>query len=49
MRCVSHGYCSFESLCDGSVDLAGVARMNEAIDVDNENRMRISEWAATNG
>lgn len=49
LRPVNHRLCSYESLKDGSVDLADIARMNESIDVDNENRIRLTEWAEQNG
>lgn len=49
LRPVNHHLCSYESLKDGSVDLADIARMNESIDVDNENRIRLTEWAEKNG
>lgn len=49
LRPVNHHLCSYESLKDGSVDLADIARMNESIDVDNENRIRLTEWAEQNG
>lgn len=34
------GLCKYESLKDGTLDLADVARMNDAIDVRNENQER---------
>lgn len=40
MRPVLRGMCLYESLKDGSVDLADVARMNDAIDVEEENFRR---------
>lgn len=40
MRPVIEGLCKYESLKDGTLDLADVARMNEAIDVRNENQER---------
>lgn len=45
MRPVMRGMCSYESLVSGAVDLCDLARMNEAIDIDDENRKRVSEWA----
>ena len=41
MRPVSRGYCKYESLKDGTLDLADVARMNAAIDVEEENETRM--------
>lgn len=49
LRPVNHGLCRYESLLNGSIDLADIARMNESIDVDNENRIRLTEWAEQNG
>lgn len=40
MRPVSHGYCKFESLLDGTLGLADLALMNDAIDVTQENEHR---------
>ena len=37
MRPVVKGMCRFESLKDGSVDLADIALMNDALDVVAEN------------
>lgn len=37
LRPVVRGMCRFESLKDGSVDLADVALMNDALDVIAEN------------
>jgi len=37
MRPVVKGMCRFESLKDGSIDLADIALMNEALDVMAEN------------
>lgn len=41
MRPVSKGYCKFESLMDGTLNLGDVARMNAAIDVEMENELRL--------
>jgi hypothetical protein len=43
MRPVLRGLCRYESLIDGTVDLFDVARMNEALDVHDENERRINE------
>lgn len=40
MRPVLRGMCKFESLLDGTLGLADIAEMNEAIDVEDENRAR---------
>lgn len=37
------GLCLFESLKNGVLDLLDVVKMNEAIDVDNENNRRAAE------
>lgn len=37
MRPVIDGLCKYESLIDGTLDLADVAKMNEALDVRAEN------------
>ncbi len=42
-RPVMRGMCRYESLKNGDLDLFDVAQMNEAIDVEEENRMRIAE------
>lgn len=49
MRPVMRGLCTYDSLKNGTVDLCDVARMNEAIDVDDENRKRVAEWVEKNG
>ncbi len=38
LRPVAEGMCDFERLKDGSVDLADIALMNEALDVRAENQ-----------
>jgi hypothetical protein len=43
MRPVLEGMCKFESLTDGTLDLADIATMNDALDVKNENEHRYSE------
>jgi hypothetical protein len=40
MRPVLRQLCKYESLLDGSVDLADLARMNDALDVQDENERR---------
>lgn len=50
LRPVMSGMCRYESLKNGEIDLHDIARMNEALDVDDENRARISEFQrAQNG
>lgn len=44
MRPVLRGLCKFESLKDGSLDLADLALMNDALDVQAENNARIEDW-----
>jgi hypothetical protein len=46
MRPVLEGMCQYESLKNGALDLADVSRMNEAIDVRNENRARADDAMA---
>lgn len=41
MRPVLEGMCSYESLMNGTLGLVDVARMNDAIDVRNENERRM--------
>lgn len=38
MRPVLEGLCKYESLKDGLLDLADIAKMNEALDVKFENQ-----------
>jgi len=40
MRPVMEGICKYESLLDGTLDLADIARMNDALDVRYENQRR---------
>lgn len=42
MRPVLRGLCRYESLLDGAMDLFDIARMNEALDVVDENERRLS-------
>jgi hypothetical protein len=46
MRPVLEGLCQYESLIDGSIGMYDLARMNEAIDVRNENRARADDAIA---
>lgn len=43
MRPALEGICHYESLIDGTLDLSDVARMNEALDVREENRARVQD------
>jgi hypothetical protein len=47
MRPVLNGLCRYESLKDGTLMLEDIARMNEALDVRDENQARL--MAANNG
>lgn len=40
LRPVVEGMCRYESLKDGTVDLADIAKMNDALDVRAENERR---------
>lgn len=40
LRTVIRGMCKYESLIDGSLDIADVALMNDALDVVDENEYR---------
>lgn len=42
MRPVLRGLCRYESLVDGHLDLFDIARMNEALDVTDENERRLA-------
>ncbi|MEQ1966249.1 hypothetical protein ABLA30_04195 [Xenorhabdus nematophila] len=44
MRPVHNGMCKFESLKNGVIDLADIALMNDALDVDAENDALIARW-----
>jgi hypothetical protein len=43
LRPVLEGMCSYESLVNGTLGLEDIARLNEAIDVRNENQARIDD------
>lgn len=43
MRPILAGLCRYESLVDGTLGLAHFAEMNDALDVDAENKARIEE------
>lgn len=40
---VRKGMCKYESLIDGTLTLFDVARMNESMDVENENLRRLAD------
>lgn len=40
LRPVLHGLCKYESLKDGTLDLADIALMNDALTVKSENEVR---------
>ena len=42
MRPVIEGLCKYESLLNGTIDLFDIARMNDAIDVRDENTRRLN-------
>ena len=41
LRPVLRGFCKYESLLDGALDLADIALLNEALDVEAENDYRL--------
>lgn len=43
MRPVIRGMCKFESLKDGTLDLADIALMNDALDVHADNQYLLDE------
>ena len=43
LRPALRGLCRYESLVDGTLGLADVALMNDALDVQDENDMRMRE------
>jgi tRNA U38,U39,U40 pseudouridine synthase TruA len=49
LRPVLHGLCRYESLKDGSLDLADVALMNDALDVKFDNEQRWYEYYQQKG
>jgi len=48
MRPVIEGVCRYESLKDGTLDLADFARMNDWLDLKADNDARIARWRAAN-
>ncbi len=45
MRPCRHNMCSYESIIDGTLDLADIARMNDALMVDADNQELARERA----
>jgi hypothetical protein len=45
LRPVGAGMCRYESLIDGTLDLADIERMNEFLDMKAENQARYDEAA----
>jgi len=43
MRPVVEGMCLYESLINGTIDLVDIARMNDCLDVRQENERRYRE------
>lgn len=43
-RPVVRGYCSFESLKDGTLDLEDISVLNDVIDLYDENQRRADEY-----
>lgn len=48
LRPVAKGMCKYESLKDGTLDLADIALMNDMIDLETENNNRYAEWVKAN-
>ncbi len=49
MRPCAAGMCKFESMLDGTLDLADVAAMNEYLDIKAANEAAIEEYIALKG
>lgn len=47
LRPVVRGYCSFEALKDGTIDLEDIALLNDAADLHDENQRRAEEAQRT--
>lgn len=45
MRPVLRGCCKYESLVDGTLKLVDLARMNDALNVQDENESRLNDTA----
>ncbi|HCA5065505.1 hypothetical protein RAN67_02415 [Acinetobacter baumannii] len=48
MRPVIRGLCRFESLKDGTLDLADIALMNDALDVQADNQLLLERYNEQN-
>ncbi|EHU1249336.1 hypothetical protein AXE56_RS05430 [Acinetobacter baumannii] len=48
MRPVIRGLCRFESLKDGTLDLADIALMNDALDVQADNQLLLERYHEQN-
>lgn len=46
MRPVDAGLIPYTALKDGTVDLADIARMNDWLDLKDDNAYRIAKWRA---
>lgn len=44
LRPVVHHLCRYESLLDGTLDLADLATLNELLDLEHENRRRLEDF-----
>lgn len=44
LRPVMHQLCKYESLLDGTLDLADIALLNDAIDVKSDNERLLNEY-----
>jgi hypothetical protein len=50
LRPVLRQLCHYESLLDGTLDLADIAALNELLDVQYENERRLQlQWERTHG
>ncbi len=49
MRPVIEGMCRYESLKDGTLSLADIARMNDSLDVKEENSRRYEQALKAKG
>ncbi|RCU39130.1 hypothetical protein DVA76_15320 [Acinetobacter baumannii] len=48
LRPVIRGLCRFESLKDGTLDLADIALMNDALDVQADNQLLLERYHKQN-
>jgi hypothetical protein len=47
-RPVRAGMCKAESIVDGTLDLEMIATLNEVLDIEQENQLRLEEWRERN-